>query len=146
MTKFWSKPRKEIMSKRFWYHKLKKEVLYTSLSKIKMKHRSTLPANLKAMQKLSTLAKNQTNSNWDDAGVFFKQKTITIVIIDKKKIMLRKMIPFSNFVNKCHENWKSILLKIVYHLQNSPDLPWSKHDQKSSSQVLFFLRKKIMHF
>lgn len=36
------------------------------------------------MQKLSTLAKNQTNSNWDDAGVFFKQKTITIVIIDKK--------------------------------------------------------------
>lgn len=24
-------------------------------------------------------------SNWDDAGVFIKQKTITVVIIDKKK-------------------------------------------------------------
>ena len=60
------------------------------------------------MQTLSKMAKIP-KSNWDNAGVVFIQKAITICDSnwqDGNKTEKRKKYVFKTFVNKCHENWK----------------------------------------
>lgn len=125
------------------------------------------------MQTLSKMAKiPKSKSNWDNAGVVFIQKAITVCDSnwqDRIKTQKRKKICFQN---KCHENWKKIqklpthclitcktkksnlkissksirtdrkLIKLIRKL--------IKTDQKlMSSQSLFCLfssLRKIMHF
>jgi len=62
------------------------------------------------MQTLSKMAKIP-KSNWDNAGVVFIQKAITICDSnwqDGNKTEKMKKYVFKTFVNKCHENWKKI--------------------------------------
>lgn len=119
------------------------------------------------MQTLSKMAKIP-KSNWDNAGVVFIQKAITICDSnwqDGNKTEKRKKYVFKTFVNKCHENWKKIQ-KLPTHclitcktkksnLKISSksirtDRKLIKTDQKlMSSQSLFCLfssLRKIMHF
>jgi len=74
------------------------------------------------MQTLSKMAKIP-KSNWDNAGVVFIQKAITICDSnwqDGNKTQKRKKYVFKTFVNKCHENWKKskTTYSLSYHLQN----------------------------
>lgn len=119
------------------------------------------------MQTLSKMAKIP-KSNWDNAGVVFIQKAITICDSnwqDGNKTEKRKKYVFKTFVNKCHENWKKsknyLLIVLSPAKQKKSNLKISsksirtdrkliKTDQKlMSSQSLFCLfssLRKIMHF
>ena len=128
------------------------------------------------MQTLSKMAKiPKSKSNWDNAGVVFIQKAITVCDSnwqDGNKTQKGKKYVFKTFVNKCHENWKKsknyllIVLSPAKQKIKSQDLfkkhqNWSKTDQNwsetwskliqklMSSQSLFCLfssLRKIMHF
>jgi len=110
------------------------------------------------MQTLSKMAKIP-KSNWDNAGVVFIQKAITICDSnwqDGNKTEKRKKYVFKTFVNKCHENWKKnpkTTYSLSYHLQNkkikSQDLfkkhqNWSKIDQNWSET--YVISKSFLSF
>lgn len=118
------------------------------------------------MQTLSKMAKIP-KSNWDNAGVVFIQKAITICDSnwqDGNKTEKRKKYVFKTFVNKCHENWKKsknyllIVLspakqknQISRSLQKASELieNWSKLIRNLCHLSLFCLfssLRKIMHF
>ena len=112
------------------------------------------------MQTLSKMAKiPKSKSNWDNAGVVFIQKAITICDSnwqDGNKTEKRKKYVFKTFVNKCHENWKKnpkTTYSLSYHLQNkkikSQDLfkkhqNWSKIDQNWSET--YVISKSFLSF